>query len=72
MSSSILGNYSLKVTSVLRKLRWVENGVNRWVGTSDRGAGHYFVDLVGAHLDFTLFPCQVSTAQFTVKFLNNR
>ncbi len=28
--------------SVQRKLRWVENGVNRSEGTSDCGAGHYF------------------------------
>jgi hypothetical protein len=29
--------------SVQRKLRWVENGVNRSVGASDCGAGHCFV-----------------------------
>jgi hypothetical protein len=35
-----------------------------FVGTCNlnRGAGHYFVDLGGLHLGFTLFPFPVSTA----------
>ncbi len=49
--------------SVQRKLRWVENGVNRSVGASDCGAGHSFVVLFAFHLDFTIFPFPVSTAQ---------
>jgi hypothetical protein len=31
--------------SVQRKLRWVENGVNRSIGALDCGAGHSFVVL---------------------------
>jgi hypothetical protein len=49
--------------SVQRKLRWVENGVNRSVGASDCGAGHSFVVLFGFHLDFAIFPFPVITAQ---------
>jgi adenosine deaminase len=49
--------------SVQRKLRWVENGVNRSVGTSDCGAGHSFVVLFGFHLGFAIFPFPVSTAK---------
>jgi hypothetical protein len=41
--------------SVQRKLRWVENGVNKSVGASDCGAGHSFVVLFGFHLGFTIF-----------------
>jgi hypothetical protein len=44
----------------------------RLVGASDCGAGHYFIDLVGLHLDFTLFPFLVSTAQFIGEFWNNK
>ncbi len=36
--------------SVQRKLRWVENGVNRSVGASDCGAGHYFECLIRRRL----------------------
>jgi hypothetical protein len=50
--------------SVQRKLRWVENGLNRSVGASDCGAGHSFVVLFGFHFDFTIFPFSASTAQF--------
>ncbi len=49
--------------SVQRKLRWVENGVNRSVGASDCGAGRSFVFLFGFHLGFAIFPFPVSTAQ---------
>jgi hypothetical protein len=36
--------------SVQRKLRWVENGVNRSVGASDCGAGYYFEYLIHQRL----------------------
>ncbi len=49
--------------SVQRKLRWVENGVNRSAGASDCGAGCSFVILFGFHLGFAIFPFPVSTAQ---------
>jgi hypothetical protein len=58
--------------SVQRKLRWVENGVNRSAGASDYGAGHFFVVLFGFHLDFAIFPFPVSTAQIIGKFWKNR
>jgi hypothetical protein len=58
--------------SVQRKLRWVENGVNRSVGSSDCGAGHSFVVLFGFHFDFTIFPFPVSTAIFIGKFWANK
>jgi hypothetical protein len=58
--------------SVQRKLRWVENGVNRSVGASDCGAGHSFVVLFGFHLDFAIFTFLVSTAQIIGKFWKNR
>jgi hypothetical protein len=54
--------------NVQRKLRWVENGLNRGVGASDCGAGHSFVVLFGFHFDFTIFPFLVSTAQVIGKF----
>jgi hypothetical protein len=54
--------------SVQRKLRWVENGVNRSVGASDCGAGHSFVVLFRFHLGFSLFPFPVSTAEFIGEF----
>jgi hypothetical protein len=41
--------------SVLRKLRWVENGVNRSVGASDCGAGHSLIVLFGFHLILPYF-----------------
>ncbi len=56
-----LGLIDLK-GSVQRKLRWVENGVNRSVGASDCGAGRSFVDLFGFHLGLAIFPFPVSTA----------
>jgi hypothetical protein len=49
--------------SVQRKLRWVENGVNKCIRASYRGAGYYFVVLGGLHLVFTFFLYPVSTAQ---------
>ncbi len=49
--------------SVQRKLRWVENGVNRSVGASDCGAGRSFVVLFQFHLGFTIFPFPVSNVQ---------
>jgi hypothetical protein len=58
--------------SVQRKLRWVENGVNRSVGASDCGAGHSFVVLFGSHLVFAIFPFPVSTAQSIGEFWTNR
>jgi hypothetical protein len=54
--------------SVQRKLRWVENGVNRSVGASDYGAGHSFVVLFRFHLGFAIFPFPVSSAEFTGEF----
>jgi hypothetical protein len=54
--------------SVQRKLRWVENGVNRSVRASDCGAGHPFVILFGFHLGFSIFPFLVSTAQIIGEF----
>jgi hypothetical protein len=58
--------------SVQRKLRWVENGVNKIVGASDCGAGHSFVVLFRFHLGFTLFPFPVSTAEFIGEFWKNK
>jgi hypothetical protein len=58
--------------SVQRKLRWVENGVNRSVGASDCGAGHSFIDLFGFHFDFIIFPFPVSTAEFIGEFWINK
>jgi hypothetical protein len=58
--------------SVQRKLRWVENGVNRSVGASDCGAGHSFVVLFGFHLGFAIFPFPVSTARIISEFWINR
>jgi hypothetical protein len=55
-------DYFTLTGSVQRKLRWVENGVNRSVGASDCGAGHSFVVLFGFHLGFAVFPFPVSTA----------
>jgi hypothetical protein len=55
--------------SVQRKLRWVENSVNRSVGgASDWGTGHSFVVLFGFHLDFAIFLFLVSTAQIIGEF----
>jgi hypothetical protein len=50
--------------SLQRKLYWVKSGVNRNGGALDCGARHSFVVLFGFHLDFTLFPFPVITAQF--------
>ncbi len=58
--------------NVQRKLRWVENGVNRSVGASDCGAGHSFVVLFGFHLGFAIFPFPVSTVQIIGEFWINR
>jgi hypothetical protein len=58
--------------SFQQKLRWVENGVIRWVWALHRGAGYYFVDLGGLHLDFAFFPFPVSTALIIGKFWKNR
>ncbi len=58
--------------SVQRKLRWVENGVDRSVRASDCGAGHSFVVLFGFNFDFTIFPFLVSTAHVIGEFWKNR
>jgi hypothetical protein len=58
--------------SVQRKLRWVENGVNRSVGAWDSGAGHSFVVLFRFRLDFAIFPFPVSTAEFVGEFWTNK
>ncbi len=58
--------------SVQRKLRWVENGVNRSVGASDCGAGHSFVVLFRFRLGFDIFPLPASTAQIIGDFWKNR
>ncbi len=58
--------------SVQRKLRWVENGVNRSVGASDCGAGHSFVVLFRFHSGFAIFPFPVSTAEFIGEFWKNK
>ncbi len=58
--------------SVQRKLRWVENGVNRSVVASDCGAGRSFVLLFGFHVGFAIFPFPVSTAQIIGEFWKNR
>ncbi len=58
--------------SVQRKLRWVENGVNRSVGASDCGAGRSFVVLFRFHLGLAIFPFPVSTAQIIGEFWINR
>jgi hypothetical protein len=58
--------------SVQRKLRWVENGVNRSVGASDCGAGFSFVIIFGFPLGFTIILFSVSTAQIIGEFWKNR
>ncbi len=58
--------------SVQRKVRWVENGVNRSIGASDCGAWHSFVVLFGFHLGLTIFPFPVSTAQDIGEFRKNK
>jgi hypothetical protein len=58
--------------NVQRKLRRVENGVNRSIGASDCGAGHSFVVLFGFHLCSAIFPFPVSTVQIIGKFWINR
>ncbi len=58
--------------SVQRKLRWVENGVNRSVGASDCGAGHSFVVLFRFRLGFAIFPFPVSTAEFIGELWTNK
>ncbi len=54
--------------NVQRKLRWVENGVNRSVGASNCGAGHSFVVLFGFHLGFVIFLFLVSTVKIIGEF----
>jgi hypothetical protein len=58
--------------SVQRKLRWVENGVNRSVGALDCGAGHYFEFFIRSHLALNIFPFPVNTAKLLGDFYNNR
>ncbi len=58
--------------NVQRKLRWVENGVNRSIGASDCGAGHSFVVLFRFPLGFAIFPFPVSTAEFIGEFWTNK
>jgi hypothetical protein len=58
--------------SVQRKLRWVENGVNRCVWAWDCGAGRFYVVLLRLHLVFTVFPFPVSTAEFIGEFWKNK
>jgi hypothetical protein len=58
--------------SVQRKLRWVENDVNRSVGAWDCGAEHSFVLLLRFHLNFTIFPFPVSTVKILGEFWRNR
>jgi hypothetical protein len=58
--------------SVQRKLRWVENGVNRSVGASDCGAGHSFVVLFRFPLVFAMFPFPVGIAEFIGEFWTNK
>jgi hypothetical protein len=65
-------NNDLIKGSVQRKLRWVENGVNRSVGASDCGAGHSFVVLFRFRLGFVIFPFPASTARIIGDFLKNR
>ncbi len=70
--SDISGDNSMLKGSVQRKLRWVENGVNRSVGALDCGAGHSFVVLFRFHPGFTIFPFPVSTIQIIGEFWKNR
>ncbi len=65
-------NLSAFKGSVQRKLRWVENGVNRSIGARDSGAGHSFVVLFRFCLGFAIFPFPVSTAEFIGKFWSNK
>ncbi len=58
--------------SIQGKLRWVENGVFRWVWALHRGAGYYFVDLGGLHLVYAFSPFPVSMAQSIGEFWKNR
>ncbi len=58
--------------SVQRKLRWVENCVNRCVWAWDCGTGHFYVLLLDLNLVFTIFLFLVSTAQFIGEFWKNR
>jgi hypothetical protein len=58
--------------SVQRKLRGVENSVNRCVRAWNCGTGRFYVVLLRLHLVFTIFPFPVSTAQFIGKFWQNR
>ncbi len=63
-NTSVVGNIESQNVkgSVQRKLRWVENGVNRSVGASDSGTGHSFVVLFRFCLGFAIFPFLASTA----------
>jgi hypothetical protein len=56
-------------SSVQRKLRWVESGINRWVLASDCGAGHYFDFLLRHRLALNIFPFPVTTAKLIGEFL---
>ncbi len=58
--------------SVQRKLRWVENGVIRWVWAPHCGTEYYFVNLGGLHLVYDFFPLPVSTARIIGEFWKNR
>ncbi len=58
--------------SVQRKLRWVENGVNRNVGASDCGAGYSFVVLFRFRLGFDIFPFPAITARIIGDLWKNR
>jgi hypothetical protein len=58
--------------SVQRKLRWVENGVNRNVGASDCGARDSFEFLFRRRLVLNIFPFPVSTAKLIGEIYNNR
>jgi hypothetical protein len=58
--------------SVKRKLRWVENSINRCVWAWDCGAGRFFyVVLLRRHLSYTIFQFPVNTAQFIGEFWKN-
>ncbi len=58
--------------SVQRKLSWVENSANVGKFTSDRGAGHYFSNLLSLHVVLNIFPFSLSKAKFVGDFCTNR
>ncbi len=47
----------------MRKLRWVESGVNRCIMLQYWGAGHYFLILKGHHLVFRIKRFAATLAQ---------